>query len=236
MFDGEADINAYEVETLSWELRTRTKDVMVWSSTIPDNPWDVVCGQVEVAASVQQLVSLLADYNKRASYDTKFRYAVEHGDVDAGDAVRGASLRTLVYAGAWPVADRQFRVLSAWSPWHVFGESDPVGAIVSSRSVLSSAMPGPVDSAKALSELATQVCARIHVAGFAIYPLEGNTRCNLTMVSHINFGGNMPSPVINLVQTKVMPEMLQKISAIAPLEVPTALISSAFQRDRLRRG
>jgi hypothetical protein len=228
--DGVADLEAYESHQLAWKQRGLMADIMVLSTTIPGNAWEIVCGHVEVAASAQQLISLLADYRKRSSYDAKFKYSVHHRAIDISSAIPLPSLHTLVYSGAWPVADRQFHVLSAWSPW-LFGDSE--GAVISSRSVLPGAMPAPSVLGESLPDAAVHVRAGIHIAGFAICPILGEkVRCSVKMVSHVNFQGNIPAPIINLVQTKVMPEMLRKIKELAPLETPTPSIDAAFAEAR----
>lgn len=94
------------------------------------------------------------------------------------------------------------------------------GALISTRSVNTRLFPtrsaaeaaDAVASANASAPVAVadpykgKVVAEILIAGFRIrpLPLDGSPhaapRCRLTMISHVDFGGNMPAQLINYVQ------------------------------------
>jgi hypothetical protein len=118
----------YSSAVLTWKLCSASDQVKVWAATVGDNPWEVVCGRTVVAASLEQLTVLLTDNDRRSSWDKQLRkthvYRAVHQDravpvsksppslADArvtvdSTAVVAAELKTLVYAGVWPVADRR---------------------------------------------------------------------------------------------------------------------------------
>jgi len=157
---------------------------------------------------VAQLVGLLSDDAKRHTYDPMFQHSTEPVHLKGSEL--SGSVRTLNYAGAWPVADRAFLAASAWSR-HLHEGSQ--GALIATRSV----SPGTVLSGNGEAGVSQQVRARIHLAGFWIRPI-GDAQSVVTMVSHIDFGGSMPASLINYVQTSVIPDILSKVRDLAPFE------------------
>jgi hypothetical protein len=215
----------YDGRVLAWT----EKAPGVWAASVAGNPWDVVCGRVVVAASAAQCVRLLASDAKRRDYDRMFRGAVEHRRIECGAVAPPCHLKTLRYAGAWPVADRRFHVLSGWRP-HQFGELNAeFGAVVGSKSVV----PCSIEALALAEYSGSLVPGRLFVAGFAIRPLatSAGRQCELTMVSHVDFKGTLPPSVINFVQANIMPEMLEQIQKLAPLE-PTE--NGEFERALAR--
>ena len=214
-----------------WNLRIKTSDVTLWTTAVPGNQWDIVRGRIEINASVEQLVTLLVDIDKRALYDSQFKFAINHKHFYFGPVFPEASLRTLVYGGAWPVADRKFHVISTWAPWYFSASSSRLGAVISSRSVL----PISLHNAQLPSLESEHVLAQIHLAGFLIRPSTKNpSHSILTMISHVDFEGNVPAQIINFVQQKVQPDMLRKIRQIAPEETIASKVKEAFQMHHQR--
>lgn len=204
-----SDLELYMTSTRSdWTLRSHSDNCHIWTSKCAGNPFDIVVGRVEVSASLQQIVSLLSDNRKRASYDKMLVRVDEH----LTEVTYATS--TLVYAGAFPVSSRHFHVVSGWASFQC---GDGTGAVVASRSV----------AAPHRDQRETRtVLARIHAAGFIVLPILHQTnRFEVIMVSHVNFEGNMPPPLINFVQTSVMPQILQQVSALAPKEPDSPLRS-----------
>ena len=218
LVDKDSSLSMYDNKVFSWTEKASG----VWVASLEGseaNPWDMVCGRVVVSASVCQCAQLLVDYSKRRGYDRMFKGAVEHRGVEVGGLNPGAHLKTLRYAGAWPVGDRIFHVLSGWRP-HQFGNStnnDELGAVVGSKSVV----PGSIEALQIGEQPQVGVQGRLLLAGFTIRPLDSNRggpQCEVTMVSHVDFGGTLPPSMINFVQANVMPEMLEKIQNLAPKE------------------
>jgi len=225
--DYAGDLN-YTGTALEWILAHHSGESTVRTATVPGTPWQLVAGAVTVPATVGQLVSLLTDDSKRQKYDTMFKGSIEHFQVDAR-----TSLKTLVYRGVWPVTDRRFQVYMTWQP---FGSSDSGwgrGALVGTRSVPSKLMPPMAEENAAALGADFCVLGQIYTAGFSIQPLEtglAGPACRVTMVSHIDFAGDMPVPMINYIQSTVMPGMLNLIRNHAAKEVPASEISAEFRR------
>ena len=172
--------------------------------------------------------SNLARYHDEARYDRA--PTVESGvgmtqPPEGGQDIKvGVSaLKEIGYRGVWPVSDRRFEVLTS-SGRFKHPDDHRAGALLATRSVQTVFFPdGPLPPLSSSTKTkktsppqavaARTVCAKILIAGFRVRPLplrgpSYKPRCRLTMISHIDFGGNMPSQLINYVQTTVMPEML----------------------------
>ena len=217
---------SYMNTVFHWNLRIKTSDITLWTTVVPGNQWDIVRGRIEINASVEQLVTLLVDIDKRALYDSQFKFAINHKHFCFGPVFPEASLHTLVYGGSWPVADRKFHVISTWAPWSFSASSPRLGAVISSRSV----HPISLHNVKLTSLEREHVLAHIHLAGFLIRPSTKNpSHSILTMISHVDFEGNVPAQIINFVQQKVQPDLLRKIRQIAPEETIASEVKEAFQ-------
>jgi len=154
-------------------------------------------------------------------------HSTEHRSAECGAGHPAAHLKTLRYAGAWPVGDRVFHVLSGWRP-HSFGMDDngEMGVVVGSKSVV----PESIEALQIGDQTQVGVQGRLFLAGFTIRPLDpkgGSHQCEVTMVSHVDFGGTLPPSMINFVQANVMPEMLEQIQRLAPRE---SSVNGDFER------
>ena len=111
------------------------------------------------------------------------------------------------------VADRKFTVASGWKS-HVHSGDTVPGALVASRSINVKSLCSEGSDAKFLR-------ARLYIAGFSVRPLpdsEGKPQCEVRMVSHVDFKGSIPDPIINFFQTSVIPEILECVRNLAPNE------------------
>lgn len=201
----------YGKDIIDWNLRSSSDGINVWTGALEETQWEITVGRTTVDATVDQLVRLLSQDSARSSYDPMFKGAVEHRLLGGlNPELGGASVKTLNYSGAWPVADRSFLVATGWSR-HSHNGRD--GALVATRSVSPDTLGHPDSNA-----VSQNVRARIHVAGFWIQPC-GEGKCELTMVSHVDFGGTMPASLINYVQTSVIPDVLSRARKLAPMEI-----------------
>jgi len=193
-----------DLSTATWQARGRTGNVDVWATSTAQN-WGIAVGRVLVEANPSQRVSLWADDARRAEYDEMFSHATDHRPARGARGVAG-QVRTLVYSGMWPVSERYFHVITAWQP-HRWSGGEDLGALISSQSVNPRAVSNP------LSLPTSFVNARLYVGGFAIRPVAPPPAqmCEVTMVSHVDFGGSLPARLINHVQSTVVPAMLEKV-------------------------
>lgn len=216
-----AETIEYTGTTLDWVLGSRSEGSTVRTATVPGTPWQLVAGTITVPATVMQLVSLLTDDTKKERYDMMFKRSIEHVHVDDT-----TSVKTLVYKGVWPVADRKFHVCSTWQPSDFAVTSGKrghsKGAVVGTRSIAPSFLPPFEEDESPEMNTSSCVLGRIFTAGFAIEPDYSGEQatCRVTMVSHIDFAGDMPASIINYIQTTVMPGMLSLIRRHAPAEAP----------------
>ena len=148
LIDVQQGISLYgDIARASWRSRDKGEHVEVLTTQVAGSCWDVVVGTVKIEATVDQVVSLVADDSKRQKYDAMFKNSIEHRSVGACSS----SIRTLIYSGIWPVSERYFTVLSGWRP-HKFPGSEIAGAVVSTQSIKFSG-----------SDIPGKQAARIHI-------------------------------------------------------------------------
>lgn len=231
----------YQLPSLQWQLRSDRNGIRVATAALEGNDWDLTAGECVIrGVTAAQLTKFLTDDGLRSTFDTNFAGSEEMQSWNTQTCARAgpsatapatpdassAKLTTMSYRGKWPVCDRRFMVLNGHcrveqqTPTGTFIDGNSYGALVATRSV-GRAFRALVDRAPALRHRrttlrtsASEVSAKLHIAGFRILPLladEGGPRCHLVMVNHVDFGGNMPAGVINYVQTTVTPEILTLI-------------------------
>lgn len=156
-----------------------------------------VCG---MHADKWRILDLLMDNSRLGDYDDMFSHGQLLHTVDDRTAVR-----RLCFKPVWPTSPRDFLTCTTWR------ERADGSLLVCTRSV-PNALMGPQKGS---------VRGNIIVSGYLIQPAESLRRddpcsgprgCKVTMVAHMELGGNLPAPVINMLSTAAPQKMMRTIA------------------------
>ncbi|CAN0075651.1 unnamed protein product [Discosporangium mesarthrocarpum] len=160
----------------------------LWKATVPGTVWCMIRTRAFVPAEPKSVMELLIDDSRIGEYDELFDklFVVE--------VVDDCSIfKRTCYKPIWPTAPRDFSLLCS------FGTLEDGTAYVLNRSVEHPDNP-PVDG---------YVRGVVMMCGFLMVPKPGG--CTLTMIVHIDLGGNLPAPILNMLSTSSPWRLLQRL-------------------------
>jgi hypothetical protein len=175
----------WEEHAAAHPSRLTGESVRLWSAPSPtvlpgDLPAKVVRAQGVIKASKELITDLMLDDSRSHEYD-KFvaDYAILRRDVEARQFVRHYRYRSV-----WPTAPRDLAALSTYT------ECDDGSLLISTISL-------PEDG-RFMPQVPGHVRAQVISSCCLIKPLGNGDRCDVTFVSHVNPGGNIPVSISNI--------------------------------------
>jgi hypothetical protein len=196
-----------------WEEKVKNKAVTVYGTPVNGSDWNAIKGVTDMKVDMDGILNLIMNDDRTKEYDQMFDKYTFFCDVD--DKTR---VRLFQMSGIWPTAPREFVVLST-------RKNLPDGScLVCTRS--------PVNNLEIQAETKGYVRGSLNVSGYHLQPFEsfqddkrpkdlqavGPGSCRVTLVSHVDLGGSLPSSIVN------------RLSTSAPVQLLNAIQSSCVKR------
>ena len=181
-------------EALDWELAKESKGVTVHTAAVEGSEWRCLRGVKLIKAKPKVVCDCLMSHSDLSKADDMLE------SVRTVERVHDmAEVRWMRYSAVWPTAARDFCVFSSASV------RDDGAYVVATRSVEHSACPPPGNAVR----------AAIVLSGYLLRPANDGAWTELTLFSHIDFKGNIPSFVMNQLASAAPVKLLNNVSKIA---------------------
>ena len=190
----EVDEKGVAQEALDWELAKESKGVTVHTAAVQGSEWRCLRGVTLIKAQPKVVCDCLMSHGDLQKADDMLE------NVRTVERVHAmAEVRWMRFSAVWPTAARDFCVFSSAS---VRGDG---AYIVATRSVEQGACPPPGNAVR----------AAIILSGYLLRPANDGAWTELTLFSHIDFKGNIPSFVMNQLASAAPVKLLNNVNKIA---------------------
>lgn len=188
--------------TLVWQVRTKRDDMTLYKTMVPGSTWQLIKCTCYMNFKKEPIQSLLSDDSRLGLYDDMFDYCTYIRRADPF-----TNIRRMCFKPVWPTSPRDFVVST--TTYHMADGS----ALLATRSLVGE-----------LDEQAGYVRGRLHISGFLIVPCcrlpedpMANTvpdGCRVTLVVHIDLGGNLPSGPLNFFTMNAPLRLLSRVKEV----------------------
>lgn len=188
--------------TLVWQIRSKRDDMTLYKTMVPGSTWQLIKCSCYMNFKKEPIQQLLSDDSRLGLYDDMFDYCTYLHSSDPF-----TNVRRMCFKPVWPTSPRDFVV--ATTTYHMADGS----ALLATRS-----QSGIMD------EQAGYVRGRLHVSGFLIVPcsllpedpVAGTVPdgCRVTLVVHIDLGGNLPSGPLNYFTMNAPLRLLSRVKEV----------------------
>ncbi|KAF0714196.1 Aste57867_3992 [Aphanomyces stellatus] len=164
-----------------WSEARRTADnIVVYRGVVPHSSWNCIKTTARMQCSAAFLAAKLVDANELTTYDTMSAVCHQVATIDAYTSVRHVQAKPV-----FPTRARDFVVLTVQT---TDAKDDDAAIVIATRSIHHCDVP---DDAKHFVRGATLL------SGYILRVVNDHT-CDLTLIAHLDLGGNIPASLINL--------------------------------------
>ena len=194
---------------LNWQQRVVKRNMTVSSTMVAGSTWQAIRAMTTVSAEKNVILALLTNDCRMGEWDDLFDFITPLVKIDARTTIRRVCCKPV-----WPTAPRDFLVCTTWKE-------------LSDGSILVTARSAPDD---VYAQQKGYVRGFINISGYHIQPRAALSPsdpffadcpadgCKLTLSSHVELGGNLPSSVINMLSTTAPIKLLAAISEVAKMD------------------
>ena len=194
---------------LDWQQRVSKRNMTVSSTMVAGSTWQAIRAMTTVAAEKNVILALLTNDSRMGEWDDMFDFITPLVKIDARTTIRRICCKPV-----WPTAPRDFLVCTTWKE---LGDGSILVTARSAPDDVYAQQKGYVRGFINISGYHIQPRVNLSPSDpfFADCPVDG---CKLTLSSHVELGGNLPSSVINMLSTTAPIKLLAAISEVAKMD------------------